>query len=121
MAETFKPNFTLRTLPEIKAVLPRDYWRRYTRPVPKEVVRRLRAAGGGRAGSHVKVLAHGLGSKATMSEEIWLQIVKVVKPGKSFTGVVNTVTGRAQFHGLNFGMQISFEAKHIIDVGMIGT
>lgn len=114
MAESIKPNFTLRTLPEIKAVLPPTYWRRFSKPVPKEILRMLHP------GSHVKVLAQSVGQPKNPCEEIWIHIRQVRKKGTAFVGLVNTHTGRSQYHGLEFGMMISFEAKHIIDVGMMG-
>lgn len=115
------PQFALRTLPEIKAVLPEEYWAKYAKPVPKSVLKMLHGPGGGRGGSLVKVLASGGPQfSPTMSEEIWLTILDVRKRGREFVGAVNTVTGRQPVHGLNFGMQITFEGKHVIDVGLIG-
>jgi len=71
-------------------------------------------------GSHVKVLAQSVGQPKNPCEEIWIHIRQVRKKGTAFVGLVNTHTGRSQYHGLEFGMMISFEAKHIIDVGMMG-
>ena len=114
------PQFTLRTLDEIKAVLPETYWARYAKPVPKAVLKMLHGPGGDRGGSLVKVLAHGVGKPPSTSEELWLSIRDVRKRGREFIGMVNTVTGRQHLHGLQFGMLISFEGRHVIDVGLIG-
>ena len=98
------------------AVLPETFWGRYKRGVPKDVIKILRK------GSHVKVLVHAIGHKPTVSEVVWLRISQIVHKGKknmSFVGFVNTNTGRSHLHGLHFGMMITFEPKHIIDVGMI--
>lgn len=101
-------------------MLPPDYWQRFAKPVPREILKKLHGPGNGRSGSHVKVLAHPVGLPPTASEEIWLQICQVQKRGAKFVGIVNTVPGRTKLHGLEFGMRITFQAKHVIDVGMVG-
>lgn len=112
MPETLRPNFTLRTLPEIKRGLPRSFWLRYSKPVPVAILRSLHP------GSQVKVLAQSVGHQKNPCETLWIRIKAVVSRGSKFIGEVNTIPDRTLHHGLEFGMQISFEAKHIIDVLM---
>lgn len=95
--------------------LPESYWHRYHNGVPKSIMTALRI------GSHVKVLAQSVGQPKNPCEEIWLTIRHIKskgKPNMNFVGQVNTKTGRSLFHGLEFGMLITFEPKHIIDVGL---
>lgn len=81
-----------------------------------------------RVGSHVKTLVQAVGviigpgeTVQSQCEEIWLTVRHIKHKGKkdqSFTGQVNTNTGRSNLHGLEFGMMVHFEPKHIIDVGL---
>lgn len=113
----------LRSLPELRALWPYDQWMRYSGGVPKGIIASLHKW------SHVKVWAQAACPddpprlRKRSSETIWL-VVMDRPPGKKlkgrWVGKVNTITGRASLHGLVMGMLISFEARHIIDVGAVG-